>query len=283
MLKVVASPFEWMAGDKQDAFHHLDIDIMSRSLDSEQYARIDSMANTLKSDTTLQVRLTPRVNYNRAVQRLSELSLKMACYNASQERDTAYLDMYDFVRIKEMKLSGRAIREYADSMLVARGVSPVGMTSQAKARTLYGDMAERQLEFLIDGYSRIISRYIEFQHKELAPDAFVVKSITLDELKGYGGKDRYAVSLIIDNEEVEIDTPNDEDEAADAVEEENLLGDEEVSTTEEGVMADNSAASDEAASTETLAEDNNLATAALDDVVQASSSDNAQVVSETNE
>lgn len=283
VLKVVASPFEWMAGDKQDAFHHLDIDIMSRSLDSEQYARIDSMANTLKSDTTLKVRLTPRVNYNRAVQRLSELSLKMACYNASQERDTAYLDMYDFVRIKEMKLSGRTIREYADSMLVARGVSPVGMTSQAKARTLYGDMAEKQLEFLIDGYSRIISRYIEFQHKELAPDAFVVKSITLDELKGYGGKDRYAVSLIIDNEEVEIDTPNDEDEAADAVEEENLLGDEEVSTTEEGVTAENSAASEEAASKETLAEDNNFATAALDGVVQASSSDNALVVSETNE
>jgi hypothetical protein len=102
-------------------------------------------------------------------------------------------------------------------------------------------------------------------------------------LKGYGGKDRYAVSLIIDNEEVEIDTPNDEDEAADAVEEENLLGDEEVSTTEEGVTAENSAASEETASKETLAEDNNFATAALDGVVQASSSDNALVVSETNE
>ncbi len=223
LLKVVASPFEWMAGDKQDAFRHIDIDILTTGLDSEHYARIDTMAMTLKNDTTLRVRLTPKVNYKRAVQRISELNLKMACYNASRERDSTFIDMLDFVRIKDMKLSGSDIRAYADSLLISRGISPVGMTTQAKAKLLYGDLADQQLEQMLGHYNRIVSRYVEFQHKELKDSAFVVKDVTLDDIKDYGGKDRYAVSLIIDGDEVEV--ASEEEDAAEAEEHDTIFTD----------------------------------------------------------
>lgn len=229
LLKVAASPFEWMTDDKQDAFRHIDIDILATGLDSEHYARIDTMAMTLKSDTTLRVRLTPKVNYKRAVQRISELNLKMACYNASKDRDSAYLDMLDFVRIKDMKLSGSDIRAYADSVLINRGISPAGMSTQAKAKLLYGDLADQQLAQMLGHYNRIVSRYVEFQHKELADSAFVVQDVTLDDIKGYGGKDRYVVSLVIDGNEVEV-TAEDEESAAE--ESETLFTDVEDAATE---------------------------------------------------
>ena len=229
LLKVAASPFEWMTDDKQDAFRHIDIDILSTGLDSEHYARIDTMAMTLKSDTALRVRLTPKVNYKRAVQRISELNLKMACYNASKDRDSAYLDMLDFVRIKDMKLSGSDIRAYADSVLINRGISPAGMSTQAKAKLLYGDLADQQLAQMLGHYNRIVSRYVEFQHKELADSAFVVQDVTLDDIKGYGGKDRYVVSLVIDGNEVEV-TAEDEESAAE--ESETLFTDVEDAATE---------------------------------------------------
>lgn len=235
LLKVAASPFEWMAGDKQDAFRHIDIDILATGLDSEHYARIDTMAMTLKSDTTLRVRLTPKVNYKRTVQRISELNLKMACYNASQHRDSAYMDMLDFVRIKDMKLSGSDIRAYADSVLLSRGISPVGMSTQAKAKMLYGDLADEQLEQMLGHYNRIVSRYVAFQHKELRDSAFVVREVTLDDIKSYSGKDRYVVSLVIDGNEVEVAA---EEDASNEAEEESIFTDAEdmATLTEEQTM-----------------------------------------------
>lgn len=211
-LKIAASPFEWMARDKQDAFRHIDIDLLSPGLDSEHYARIDTMVNTLKGDAKLAVRLNPRVNYNKAVRRLSELNLKIAYYNATEGRESGYLDLLDFARINDMKLSGSDIRDFADSMLLVRGIEPSHMNTQAKAQKLYGDMVDEQLVTMINMRNGIISRYVSFQHKDLPADRFTLETVTLDELKQYEGKDRYTVTLIIDDEEVEIKS---EDEASD--------------------------------------------------------------------
>lgn len=211
-LKIAASPFEWMTRDKQDAFRHIDIDLLSPGLDSEHYARIDTMVNTLKGDAKLAVRLKPRVNYNKAVRRLSELNLKIAYYNATEGRESGYLDLLDFTRINDMKLSGSDIRDFADSMLLVRGIEPSHMNTQAKAQKLYGDMVDEQLVTMINMRNGIISRYVSFQHKDLPADRFTLETVTLDELKQYEGKDRYTVTLIIDDEEVEIKS---EDEASD--------------------------------------------------------------------
>lgn len=211
-LKIAASPFEWMTRDKQDAFRHIDIDLLSPGLDSEHYARIDTMVNTLKGDAKLAVRLKPRVNYNKAVRRLSELNLKIAYYNATEGRESGYLDLLDFARINDMKLSGSDIRDFADSMLLVRGIEPSHMNTQAKAQKLYGDMVDEQLVTMINMRNGIISRYVSFQHKDLPADRFTLETVTLDELKQYEGKDRYTVTLIIDDEEVEIKSG---DEASD--------------------------------------------------------------------
>ena len=212
MVKLVVSPFEFLARDKQDAFRHIDLDLLSPGLGSEQYARLDAMAEALKEDSSLKVRLTQRVNYKRAAQQLANLNLKIAYYNHTQGAEQGYLDMLAFSRINDMKLSNKAVLQYADSLLVERGINPSGMTSQAKAMTLYGDIVDGQMQQLMEHRNRIISEYMGFQHSDIPTGAFAMGAVDVESIKNHTGKDRLTVTLIIDDQEVELNNATEEGE-----------------------------------------------------------------------
>jgi hypothetical protein len=142
----------------------------------------------------------------------------MAYYNATQGEQEGYLDMLDFARIKDMKLSGREISKFADSMLIARGIDPSTMTNHAKADALYGDKVDEQLVRIVNMRNGIIARYVAFQHKELPRDKFVLTPITIEDIKGYTGKDKYAVTLVIGDDEVEVASNDESEEDASATE-----------------------------------------------------------------
>ena len=217
MLKLVVSPFEFLAREKQDAFRDIDLDLMSPGLGSEQYARLDAMAEALKEDSSIKVRLTQRVNYKRAAQQLANLNLKIAYYNHTQGAEKGYLDMLAFSRINDMKLSNKEVLQYADSLLNARGINPAHMTSQAKAMPLYGDMIDGQMQQLMEHRNRIISDYMGFQHSDIPAGAFSMGAVDMTSIKAYTGKDRLTVTLIVDDEEVELG--NNADAAEESTEE----------------------------------------------------------------
>lgn len=221
LLKVAATPFSWMSADKQDTFRKIDIDLLVSGLSSEHYARLDAMAEALKQDSSLKVRLTQRINYSRAVQRIADRNLKIAYYNATEGSEKGYLDMLDFSKIDDMKLSGRAVSDFADSLLKARGIEPSYMSIKAKAMSLYGGMVDGQLKSLMTFRNNIITNYIAFQHPDIPAGAFMISDVVLEDTRGYAGKDGYGVTLIIDDEEVEM-----EDAAAeeDATEEDDDFG-----------------------------------------------------------
>lgn len=214
LLKVAASPFQWMSPDKQDAFRHIDVDLLVAGLDSEHYARLDSMAEALKQDSTLKLRLTQRVNYSRAVQRLADLNLKIAYYNATEGRESGYLDMLDFARITDMRLSGRDVSAFADTMLLSRGIDPAGMSVHAKAKRLYGDVVDEQLVGLMRHRNTIIADYMGFQHTDMPAGAFNINDVVVEDIRNYTGKDRYTVTLVIDDEEVDVAVDDSTDMAA---------------------------------------------------------------------
>lgn len=204
LLKVVAAPFTWMAGDKQNAFKHIDVDLLEAGFNAEHYARMDEMAAALKEDNTIKVRLTQRVNYDRARYRLADLDLKIAYYNSTQQNADERMDMLDFERIREMRLSRKEVAAFADSQLVARGIDPAHLTSENKAMALYGDMVDKQLSDLMTHRNRIMREYMEFQHSDMPTEAFLINDVVLEDMKNYVGKDRYTVTLIIDDEEIEL-------------------------------------------------------------------------------
>ena len=214
LLKVAATPFAWMSADKQDAFRQIDIDLLVSGLGSEHYARLDAMAEALKEDSSLKVRLTQRINYSRAVQRIADRNLKIAYYNATEGSEKGYLDMLDFSKIDDMKLSSRAVADFADSMLVARGIDPSHMSIKAKAMSLYGDMVDGQLVSLMTFRNNIITNYIAFQHPDIPAGTFIVSDVVLEDAKRYTGRDCYGVTLIIDDEEVEMEDDTAEENVA---------------------------------------------------------------------
>lgn len=249
MLKIAISPFELMAGNKQDAFRHIDLDLLEPGLDSEHYARLDKMAEALKEDNTVRVRLTQRVNYKRAAQRLANLNLKIAYYNHTQGDEKGYLDMLAFSRINDTKMSNREVVKYADSLLRARGLDPTIMNTQTKAMTLYGDAVEAQMVQLMEHRNRIIKDYMGFQHQDMPAEAFTINNVVIEDMVDYHGKDRFTVTLIVDDEEIELPVDGKEDEG-EVSDEFSSLDPE----SEEGIIVDN--------------EDNLFAESALDSNVK---------------
>lgn len=211
LLKIVASPFSWMSSEKQDTFKPINFDLLDPSLTSEQYARLDNMAAALKEDSSLKVRLKQSINYERAEQEIADLNLKMAYYNSTQVEADKRLDMVDFVRINEMRLSNKDVAEFADSQLIARGIDPTHMNTHAKAKALYGEIIDRQIVMMSEARCKIIRDYISFQHKDLSAESFIVENMTLDQMKEYHNKPRFNVTLIIDDEEVNIESEEDEE------------------------------------------------------------------------
>ena len=136
----------------------------------------------------------------------------MAYYNSTQTEADKRLDMVDFVRINEMRLSSKDVVEFADSQLIARGIDPSHMTTHAKAKALYGDIIERQITMMSELRSKTIRDYISFQHKELSAESFIIENMTIEEMKEYHNKPRFSVTLIIDDEEVAVESEEDEDE-----------------------------------------------------------------------
>lgn len=209
MLKLVASPFELMDKSKQDTFRHIDLDLLDPGLGSEHYARLDNMANALKGDSTLRVRLTQRVNYKRATQRIANLNLKIAYYNYKHGDKEGYLDMLAFSQINDTKMSNREVIAYADSLLTARGIDPSHMNAENKAMQLYGDVVEEQMVQLMEHRNRVIMDYMGFQHQDMPKDAFTINNVVVEDMKNYNGKDRFTVTMIIDEEEVELPVADD--------------------------------------------------------------------------
>ncbi|MBQ2364582.1 MAG: DUF748 domain-containing protein [Alistipes sp.] len=212
-VKILASPFMWMSPDKQDTFRDIDFELLDPALTSEQYARIDDMIEAIHSDENISVHLVPRINYNRAKQKIAELNLKTAYYNSTQVDDSKRLDMLDFISIRQMSLSNDEMDAFASNKLLERGIDPSGMSTRNKAMAIYGDMVDEQILSLMRYRKHIITEYISFQHKEFNAEKLVIEDITIEDIKGHRGDDHYEATLYFGNDVVTID-----DEAKEALE-----------------------------------------------------------------
>lgn len=213
LLKIVAAPFEWMSGDKQEAFRHINFEALDPSLTSEHYARLDKMAETLKGDEELSVRLTHTLNYDKAAQEVANLNLKIAYYNSTQSEEGKRLDMLDFAKINDMRLSNSDVHAFADSMLVARNIDPQHMSMAAKARELYGEYVDGQLLAIAQYRNRIVGDYLKLQHPDLREGAITIQDVKLEDIVGSTSRrSRYTVSIVIDGEEMAVNSPEDEDD-----------------------------------------------------------------------
>lgn len=208
ILKVVASPFSFLGGGKD--LTSIGLDPLSLGLSTEQYADLDQIAQMLESHAEMKISLTPQFSVDAAVQRMSEGILKMAYYNSQRENPEEQISMVDIEDVKHLSLSDAGVGEYADTLLARKGVDFSQMRIQHKARALFSERATLALQRIAQLKRTTIEDYM--LQKGFSSDRFRVDSLILDSLTGYSKRDKYAISIDVDGENVTLsDEPQKDD------------------------------------------------------------------------
>lgn len=205
LLKVVTAPFSFLTGGG-DNLDRIEVDPLQFSLNTDQYATLDKVADILRDKPEMQIGLAQRINRSKAVGRLAELNLKMACYNSTLPAGER-LSMIDFERIQETKLKSDEVMRFADSLLALRGIDGSKLSGTRKALALYEDRAAGQLEKILVRRDSAIVEYLT-QSQGIPATAISVKTIPAQELGGYTGKDIYAIQLGMEGESIDVTDGN---------------------------------------------------------------------------
>lgn len=205
LLKVVTAPFSFLTGGG-DNLDRIEVDPLQFSLNTDQYATLDKVADILRDKPDMQIGLTQRINRSKAIGRLAELNLKMACYNSTLPAGER-LSMIDFERIQATKLKSDEVMRFADSLLALRGIDGSKLSGTRKALALYEDRAAGQLEKILVRRDSAIVEYLT-QSQGIPATAISVKTIPAQELGGYTGKDIYAIQLGMEGESIDVTDGN---------------------------------------------------------------------------
>jgi hypothetical protein len=65
---------------------------------------------------------------------------------------------------------------------------------------------------LMELRNRIIMDYMGFQHQDLPAGSFSINNVVIEDMVDYHGKDRFTVTLIVDEEEIELPVDGKEDD-----------------------------------------------------------------------
>lgn len=219
LLKVVSAPFSFMFGNS-DRISAIDIDPLQYAFTSEQYAKFDRLAEMIAERPEMKIAMTQKIDYDEALTRESEIILKASYYNSLQSDSTRRLDMLDFEAIEAIPLKSQQLSAYADSLLRLRGADCSSMNGSQKARALYEKEAARHLDRMLGMRDSSIMRYMASAHPGLPAGSFRTTAQSDSLKRAYRGRDRYAITVEIEGETVEVaDAPTEGGDTADAASE----------------------------------------------------------------
>ncbi len=219
LLKVVTAPFSFLSGGSKN-LEYIAVDPVQYAFTSEQYASFDQIAQMLKDKPEMQIALTQRINLTRALPAQSVNVLRLAYHNSLAAADSTgqrpRLSMLEYEKLQQIDIRTPAVGAFADSLLTLRGVSPLGMSPNAKALALYREDALGLLRRMMASRDKALGEYMLTTHGVQAP-AFRLQPMDSTALTTYAGRDRYTIALGLDGETIEVggDTA-DADEAAPA-------------------------------------------------------------------
>lgn len=210
LLKVVTAPFSFLSGNKEN-LEYINIDPLQYVFTSEQYASLDKIAQALQDKPEMHIVLTQRINMRRALPRQAAGALRMAYAEHLKSADTTGrqpMSMLEYEKIQQTDIRTPAIMAFADSLLAQRGISPQGLSADAKALALYREKAAGQLARMMAARNKALAEYMQSTHGATAP-AFRVQTLDSLALPNYAGRDRYTIALEVDGETVEVEADDD--------------------------------------------------------------------------
>ena len=206
LLKVVTAPFSFLSGGNKN-LEYIAVDPAQYAFTSEQYASFDQIAQMLKDKPEMQIALTQRINLARALPVQSVNVLRLAYHNSLAAADSTgqrpRLSMLEYEKLQQIDIRIPAVGAFADSLLTLRGVSPLGMSPNAKALALYRDDALGLLRRMMASRDKALGEYMLTTHGVQAP-AFRLQPMDSTALTTYAGRDRYTIALGLDGETIEV-------------------------------------------------------------------------------
>lgn len=216
LLKVVTAPFSFLSGGGQ-GLESIDIEPLQREFTSEQYAKLDRLADMLRDKPAMKAVLTQRIDYSAALRTQARNNLKMEYYNfIRRQADTsaAYrpLTMLDYERVQHLDFKSEAVTDFADSLLRLRGTDPSKLNASQKTMALYEERAAEQLVRMFERRNAAVVRYLT-ETRGISAASLRVATMEAEALHGYTGKNRYTIGIEVDGETAET-AENPEDAAA---------------------------------------------------------------------
>lgn len=218
LLKVVSSPLSFMFGEGETV-DYIAIDALQHSFTSEQYSRLDRLAEMVKQRPEIRLTLTQKINRQRALARNAEMMLKIAYYNSVQSDSTKRMSMLDFESATSLQLKSDGITSFADSLLLANGNDSLPSNNTLKALALYGNAAESHLDRMLTIRDSVVIKYLRSSHSTLPDGAIRIVSHADSLRNDYRGKDRYTIQLEVNGESVELSADDESEEQITATDE----------------------------------------------------------------
>lgn len=197
LVKVATSPISLVAeqlGYNPEALSNIPIEPMEREFSSEQFEKFKQLSEISNSKPELVLTLTQKINYQKTIEELSMINLKIAYYKKnnplSQEKN---LDLIDIDQVKNISLKDESFLIFTDFLLIEKGFSKTA-SIEDKSILLFKDVSENQLQALMqERDNKLIQHFTEVLKLDAAK--IKVQSLSLDELKSTSTKSQYAISL----------------------------------------------------------------------------------------
>lgn len=220
LLKVATAPFSFLTGGGGE-LDCIPLEASQFAFTSEQYALFDRIAAMLREKPDMHATLAQRIDLERALPEAATTALQMAYAEHRRSADSTAgrtpMSLLEYEKIRQTDIRSAEIGAFADSLLLARGASPRGLSAESKAITLYREQATERLIGMMRGRNRALADYMQRTHGLNEP-ALRVEPLDSTATIRYKGRDRYLLSVEVEGETATVseDTPADDASAGTA-------------------------------------------------------------------
>ena len=198
LVKIAAAPIDLLAGAlglNSDEVKEIEFGAWQHQFTLEQYDKIEKLSRVVAEKPELAIRLVHEVNYEKGIQAIVENDFRREYYLAQNPDRAASLNMVDMDTYQKMSLKGEAVTLFADSLLVARGLS-LGGSLNDKMHRLYGANALDKLMRNIEMRDR--GMMMQWQQALNMPEGTLqIVSPSREEVIESAGKTRYKVEMSV--------------------------------------------------------------------------------------
>lgn len=197
LVKVATSPISLVAeqlGFDPEALSRIPLEPFEREFTSEQFDKFKQLSEISMAKLELALTLTQHTNYDKSIEELSLINLKIAYYMqnnpATQEKG---LDLIDLSQVKEISAKDESFIAFSNSLMLQKGLE-TQKTITETALILFKDEAEKQLISLMqERDNKLLEHFI--QVLKLDASKIKIQSLPLEEIKAQSSKNQYNVGL----------------------------------------------------------------------------------------